>query len=297
MPDAAPAALLDPEFMHRLEQLEIVSRKIHASRQKGERRSKRKGESAEFADYRNYVVGDDLRHVDWNIYARLEKLFLKLCLEEEELNVSILLDVSASMDSGEPSKALYARRVAAAVCYIGLCNYDRVNLVAYSDRVIGRLPGMRSRRMLGHVLDFLEDVAIEGTSDFAAAAKQFAVNHTSKGVALVVSDFQDKGGFEDGLRYLLGRQMDIYVLQVLSPEEVNPELAGDLRLVDCEDDDVAEITVSKVLLDKYKANLRGYCESLRTYCTARGISYMFTTTTQPFETLVLNYLRQRGLVR
>jgi hypothetical protein len=116
-------------------------------------------------------------------------------------------------------------------------------------------------------------------------------------VALVVSDFLDKGGFEDGLRYLLGRQMDIYVLQVLSPEEINPELAGDLRLVDCEDEDVAEITVSKVLLDKYKANLRGYCESLRTYCAARGISYMFTTTTQPFETLVLNYLRQRGMVR
>src|SRR5437016_2370772 len=123
MPDpASPSALLDPEFMHRLEQLEVVSRKIHASRQKGERRSKRKGESAEFADYRNYVVGDDLRHIDWNIYARLEKLFLKLCLEEEELNVSILLDVSASMDFGAghtdaavgraPSKALYAKRVA-----------------------------------------------------------------------------------------------------------------------------------------------------------------------------------------
>src|SRR5260221_13738985 len=126
MPDAAApaAALLDPEFMHRLEQLEIVSRKIHASRQRGERRSKRKGESAEFADYRNYVVGDDLRHVDWNIYARLEKLFLKLCLEEEELNVSILIDVSASMDSGEPSKALYAKRVAAAGGYTGVGNHD-----------------------------------------------------------------------------------------------------------------------------------------------------------------------------
>ena len=106
--------LLDPDFMSRLEQLEIVSRKIHASRQKGERKSRRKGESAEFADYRNYVVGDDLRHIDWNIYARLDRLFLKLFLEEEDLNVSVLLDVSLSMDTGDPSKALYTKRVAAA---------------------------------------------------------------------------------------------------------------------------------------------------------------------------------------
>ncbi|HUN82605.1 MAG TPA: DUF58 domain-containing protein [Phycisphaerae bacterium] len=295
--DRPSTRLLNTDFMHRLEQLEIISRKIHASRQKGERRSKRKGESAEFADYRNYVVGDDIRHIDWNIYARLEKLFLKLFLEEEELNVSILVDVSGSMEWGDPTKALYAKRVAAAVAYIGLCNYDRVNLVAYSDRVVGQIRGARSRRMLGQVIDFLEKSEVEGTSHFGAAAKQFATSHTSKGVALIVSDFLDKEGFEEGLRYLLGRQMDIYVLQVLSPEEMEPALAGDLRLVDCEDEDVAEITVSKVLLDKYKANLRGYCESLRSYCVARGIAYMFTSTTQPFETLVLNYLRQRGLVR
>ncbi len=291
------STLLDSDFMTRLEQLEIVSRKIHASSQRGERRSRRKGESAEFADYRNYVVGDDLRHIDWNIYARLDRLFLKLFLEEEDLNVSLLIDVSKSMESGEPSKALYAKRVAAAMAYIGLCNFDRVTLCAYSDRIIGYRQGLRSRRMMSKVVEFLEEIPIEGKSHFAVAAKQFAQRQRQKGVVLVLSDFLDKGGFEDGFRYLLGRKMDVYALQILSPQEVEPDLTGDLRLVDAEDDDVAEITVSKLLLDKYKANLQAYCESIREYCSQRGVSYYLAITKHPFETLVLNYLRQRGLVR
>lgn len=296
-PSRTDGDLLDPDFMARLEQLEIISRKIHASRQKGERQSKRRGESAEFADYRNYVVGDDIRHIDWNIYARLEKLFLKLFLEEEELNVTVLLDVSKSMAYGEPTKLRYAKRVAAAMAYLGLCNYDRVNLYAYNDRVVRRLDGLRSRRMMPRVIKFLEDLPSEGRSHFTLAAKQFALRHTQKGVALVLSDFLDKGGFEGGLRYLLGRQIDIYALQILSREEMEPDLAGDLRLVDCEDDDVAEITVTRMLLNKYQANLRAYCESLRDYCNRRAIAYVMTPTSHPFETLVLNYLRQRGLVR
>jgi uncharacterized protein (DUF58 family) len=294
---SSAGGLLDPDFMSRLERLEILSRKIHAARTKGERISKRKGESAEFADYRNYVIGDDLRHIDWNIYARLERLFLKLFLEEEELNVTILVDVSKSMDAGEPQKALYAKRVAAAVGYIGLCNYNRLNLYAYADKIVGFLTALRSRRLMPRVVQFLEEVPIQGKSHFGAAAKQFAMRHTQKGVALVVSDFLDKGGFEEGLRYLLGRNLDTYVVQVLSPAELEPELVGDLKLVDCEDGDVAEITVSRPLLDRYKANLQAFCESLRDYCNQRGISYVMAPTSHPFEALILSYLRQRGLVR
>jgi len=283
--------------MTRLEQLEIISRKIHASRLKGERKSRRRGESAEFADYRNYVVGDDLRHIDWNIYARLDKLFLKLFHEEEDLNVSILLDVSKSMDAGEPSKALYAKRLAAAVAYIGLCNYNRVNLAAFADAVVAFNAGFRGRRMMPHVLRFLEDCDAAGGSSFTAAAKQFAMRQNQKGVVLILSDFLDKNGFEGGFRYLLGRNLDIYVIQILSPEEADPSLTGDLRLVDVEDGETAEITVSKPLLDRYKSNLQAYCAALRAYCTRRGITYHFALTNQPFETLILQHLRQRGLVR
>jgi uncharacterized protein (DUF58 family) len=289
--------LLSPDFMARLEQLEITSRKIHASRMKGERKSKRKGESAEFADYRNYVIGDDLRHIDWNIYARLDKLFLKLFLEEEELNVSVLLDISGSMDSGEPDKALYAKRVAAAMGYIGLSNYNRVNLYAYHESIAARLVGLRGRRNVAQMVKFLDDLPVGGKSHLAAAAKAFAMRHTSKGVCMVISDLLDKAGFDAAMRYLLGRQLDVYVLQILSPQETNPELTGDLKLVDCEDDDVAEVTISRSLLDRYKANLQAYCESVREYCNGRGIAYLLSVTNSPFETLILNYLRLRGLLR
>ena len=296
-PKQGNGPLLDPDFIARLERLEINSRKIHASRQKGERRSKRRGESAEFADYRNYVIGDDLRHVDWNAYARLDRLFLKLFFEEEELNVSVLLDVSGSMDTGEPQKALFAKRLAAAVGYIGLCHQDRVSIYAYQDRIIERLPGLRSRRTAARLMRFIEALPVGGASHFSAAARQFAVGHTQKGVCLVISDFLDKGGYEEGLRYLLGRRMDVYAIQVLSPQELDPPLAGDLKLVDCEDDDVAEVTISRPLLDKYKAKLQAYCGALRDFCTRRGVGYVLATSDQPVDALVLDVLRRRGMLR
>src|SRR5215216_2220329 len=121
--------LLTSEFMARLDQLDVMSRKLLAGKMKGERRSKRRGQSVEFADYRNYVIGDDLRFIDWNIYGRLDRLFLKLFLEEEDLSLYILVDTSKSMDYGDPHKAMYIKRVAAALGYIGLVNYNRVNVV------------------------------------------------------------------------------------------------------------------------------------------------------------------------
>lgn len=283
--------------MTKLEQLEILSRKIFAGRMKGERRSKKKGESVEFADYRNYVVGDDLRFLDWNIYARLERLLLKLFMEEEDLNVTVLFDVSKSMDWGTPHKGLYVKRVAAALAYIGLVNYDRVSLYGYSNDLVHEMRAVRGRRLVGQVIQFLEDLSYAGPSNMTKVCKRFAVRHTGKGVVIVLSDFLDKGGYADGFRYLLSRDLDLYAIQVLSPEEIDPTLVGDLKLRDIEDDDVAEITISAPLLKKYKANLQAYCTELKDHCTRRGISYLFTNTRVPFDTLVLAYLRQRGLLR
>lgn len=290
--------LLDPDFMRRLERLEIISRKIFVGVMRGERRSKRRGESVEFADYRNYVPGDDLRFLDWNVYARLDRFFLKLFLEEEDLHVGVLLDVSKSMDWGKPNKARYARQLAAAVAYIGLVNYDRVSVYTYADGLVGEMAGVRGRRMMPQVIEFLNRAPSEGVSDFSTACKQYAIRHPQKGVLLVVSDFFEKGGYEQGLRYLLGRNLDLYVIQILSPEEIDPqELAGDLRLTDVEDDDVAEVTVGRALLNRYKRNLQAYCESLKEFCTRRGINYLFTGTDVPFDQLMLTYLRRRGLLR
>lgn len=289
--------LLSAEFMSKLDQLELLSRKIFIGRMKGERRSKRKGESVEFADYRNYVVGDDLRFLDWNIYARLERLLIKLFMEEEDLNVTVLFDVSKSMDWGDPHKGLYVKRVAAAIGYIGLVNYDRVSLYGYSDALVHEMRAIRGRRFTSQMIRFLKDLPTEGVSNFSAAAKRFALRHRGKGVVIVLSDFMDKGGYAEGFRYLLGQHLDLYTIQVLSPEEIDPTIVGDLKLVDVEDEDIAEVTISKPLLDRYRANLQAYCRELKDYCTQRGITYLFTSTKVPFDTLVLAYLRQRGLVR
>lgn len=289
--------LLSPEFLSKLDQLELVSRKIFVGRMKGERRSKRKGESVEFADYRNYVVGDDLRFLDWNIYARLERLLIKLFMEEEDLNVTILFDMSRSMDWGNPNKGLYTKRVAAALAYIGLVNYDRVSLYGYNDTIVHEMRGVRGRRLASQMIRFLDGIELTGGSDFAACARRFALRHKGKGVVIVVSDFMDKGGYENGMRYLIGRGLDLYAIQLLSPEEIDPQLVGDLKLVDVEDEDTAEVTISKPLLSKYKQMLTAYCTGLKDYCTQRGITYLFTNTRVPFDALVLSYLRQRGLLR
>jgi uncharacterized protein (DUF58 family) len=289
--------LLDPDFLARLEQLELVSRKIFLGRMKGERRSKKKGQSVEFADYRNYVIGDDLRFLDWNLFARLDRLFIRLFMEEEDLHFYVLIDNSLSMDFGDPSKLLYAKKLAAALSFIGLVNMDRVVIEAFNNNLTQSLPAVRGKRSLWRVLDFLQKLAPAGPSDLKQSLRTFSIKSSGKGIVVLLSDFMDKGGYEEGLRYLVARQMDVYVIQILSQEEIDPEISGDLKLVDVEDDDEAEITVSAPLLKRYKQNLAAYRASLHEWCTRRGAAYMFTSNKVPFEKLVLSYLRQRGLVR
>jgi uncharacterized protein (DUF58 family) len=298
---AAPAKpknelLLDPTFMARLDQLDVMSRKMLAGKMKGERRSKRRGQSVEFADYRNYTIGDDLRFIDWNIYARLDKLFLKLFLEEEDLSLYILLDVSKSCDFGEPSKARYMKQVAAALGYIGLVNYNRVSVVAMADGVVAETGAIRGRRRVAQMLDFISKLQPTGASHMAEACKRFALAHRHKGVCVVLSDFFDKGGYENGLRYVAGGKYDLFAVQCLAPQEIEPDLQGDLKLRDMEDDDMAEVSITQPLIKQYKANLNAYCLGLKDYVTRRGGTYLFTSTAVPFDTLVLNYLRERGLL-
>src|SRR5271165_2962408 len=290
MPESSTPPLLDPQFLVRLEQLELVSRKIFLGRMKGERRSKRKGQSVEFADYRNYVIGDDLRFLDWNLYARLDKLFLRLFMEEEDLHFYILLDNSLSMDFGSPTKLHYAKQVAAALGFVGLVNLDRVVIEAFNDRLTQSMPAIRGRRSLWRLMDFLQKIEPAGPSDLRRALRSFSLKCSGKGIVVLLSDFMDKGGYEEALRYLVARQLDIYVIQILSKEEIEPEIVGDLRLVDVEDEDVAEITVSGPLLKRYKQNLAAYQTGLHDFCTRRGASYLFTSNQIPFDRLVLTYL-------
>ncbi len=289
--------LLDPKFMARLDAIDMLSRKILLGKLQGERRSKRRGQSVEFADHRPYVVGDDLRFVDWNVYGRLNQLFLKLFLEEQDLTVHILADVSASMGVGEPSKDLFARRLTAALGYIGLVNNNRVTISLFADGVRMQLANMRGRNYLPQMAELILTTECDGFSDFEKACRDVAAGRIGSGITIVISDFLFKQGYEAGLRRLLGARYDLYVVQVMSPQEISPELAGDLKLLDIEDADMAEITVSSALIKYYKRNLAAYCSELHDFCTHRGAVYVRANSADSVEAMVLNYLRRIQLLR
>lgn len=293
-----PVELLSPALLARLERVELATRRIFRGRMKGERRSNRQGESVEFADFRNYVPGDDLRHIDWNLYARLDKLFLKLFLEEEDLHFFALIDSSLSMGFGEPTKLHVAKQLAAALGYIGLTRSDRVrveSLQAATGR--GSPPALRGKKDLWRMLAGLGELEPDGTVDLLAGVKGFALRNPGKGILVLISDLMDKSGYQSALRFLVAQQYDVYVLQVLALEELQPELQGDLRLIDCEDGDAAEITVTSALLDQYQQTVTAFTGGVREFCTRRGMNYLLVNNQQPVDQVVLGYLRARGLVR
>ena len=289
--------LLDPVFMSRLDTLDVMSRKILQGKLQGERRSKRRGQSVEFADHRPYVAGDDLRFVDWNVYGRLEQLFLKLFLEEQDLTVHIVADASASMSFGEPSKELFIKKLTAALGYVSLVNNNRVTISFIADGVTVQLANMRGRNYLNNMAECLLTTDCDGPSNFDSACRQLAAGRIGSGVMVVLSDFLFKEGYDSGLRRLIGRQYDLYAIQVLCPQELSPNLNGELKLIDIEDADAAEITVSSALSKYYKRNLTAYCNELKNYCTSRGAVYVLANSADSVESLVLNYLRRIRLLR
>lgn len=311
--------LLEPSLMARLGQLDVSSRKIFAGKLKGERRSKKRGQSVEFADHRPYVVGDDLRHIDWNIYGRLDRLFLKLFLEEEDLSLHVVVDCSTSMDAGEPNKFFFCQRLAASLAYIGLVNLNRVAISAIGERIetvaveagtsmngdtpevssglVSSLRDLRGRRRLDDISRYLCGLEPIGGTRFTDACKRIALTRRGKGVMIVLSDFMVKEGYETGLRLLRGHGYDLFAIQVLSPQEMEPNIGGDLRLKDMEDGDTAEVTITAPLLKKYKATLNAYCNRLHEFCAQRDIVHMTVKSDTPIDTLVLDYLRRRGLLK
>ena len=293
---AAPP-LLSPELLAQLEKLELVTRRIFRGRMKGERRSKRKGQSVEFADFRNYVPGDDLRFIDWNTYARLDRLFLKMFLEEEDLHFYALIDASQSMDFGEPTKLYYAKQLAAALGFIGLVRADRVRIESIGQPLRSPGPIFRGRKSLWRMLAHLEAIEPGQNMPLADGVKNFCLRNPGKGVLVLISDLMDKQGYESALRYLVSREMDVYVIQILSQEEIDPDVKGDLKLVDCEDADVAEVTISAPLIARYKQTLNAFVEGAKTFCTRRGMNYLLARNDVPVDQLVSSYLRKRGLVR
>jgi uncharacterized protein (DUF58 family) len=282
-----------PEFLAQLERLSLLSRRAFRGSVKGERRSPRRGHSVEFADYRAYGHGDDLRYVDWNIYGRLGRLHVKLFVDEEDLCLHLLVDASASMRFGTPSKLEYAVRTAAALGFVGLVNHERVGVGILRARVSEGWPPARGRNQVVTLLDFLGDVDSAGPTRLNEALADYAARAREPGVAVLISDFLDPRGFEAGVRALLERRYDVHLIHVLDRSEMNPELAGDLRLEDAETGEMRDITVDADTLRGYHERLAEFLERVEGFCRSREVGYHRVVTDTPVEEFVVAQLRGR----
>jgi uncharacterized protein (DUF58 family) len=289
--------LLPPELLRRLEQFQLLAQRRAKSSARGERRSKARGQSVEFADYRNYVAGDDLRYLDWNLYGRLDRLFLKLYEEERELPVTIFLDASESMTFGTPRKFDFARQVAAATGYVALCGFDRVSVIAFPNSPAdapcrGALRSVRGRKSALTFFQNLSQLSVGGAADLNEALRRGALEARPAGVAVILSDFLDPSGYEPGLTALIGRGFQINAVQILAPDELAPATFGDLRLIDAETGAQQEVTFGRYRLKAYQQTVHNYCQRLREYCQSRGISFFSARSDTALEQLLLKQLRE-----
>ena len=316
-------SLLTPELLRRLEQFQLLAARRAKSSAKGERRSRARGQSVEFADHRSYVPGDDFRYLDWNLFGRLDKLFLKLYEEERELPVRIFLDASESMTFGEPRKFDFARQVAAAIGYVALCGFDRVSVIPFPSAAIrdggkgetsniqhstsnaeqsaignrqsaieGALRSVRSKKSSMQFFQNLNALTAGGAVDFNEALRRGALEARHTGLAIVLSDFLDPAGYESGLTALVGRGFQVNVVQILAPEELAPATFGDLRLVDSESGGLQEVTFGRYRMKAYQQTVQNFIQCLREFTTTRGINFFMAPSNMDLQDLLLKQLRK-----
>lgn len=302
--------LFDGTFLSKVEQLHLIARRLFGAGGRGERRSRRPGASLEFADYRDYASGDDLRTIDWRVYGRLDRLFVKLFEEEEDLHIHLLIDASSSMRwnpadpgrsggaGGAHPKFDQARRVAAALAYISLAHLDRVNVYYFSDRLLSDAGMRRGRNQFPVVLRFLRRApAPESPTDLASALGEFTARVRRPGLAVLLGDLLDPGGFERGLDLLHYHHFETQVIQILLPEELDPDLSGDVRLLDCETGERLDLLADPATLRAYRRTARAHLARLAGFCRTRQIGHVRADATLPFEELVLRALREGRVLR
>ena len=290
-------ALFDSDFLKKLEYLSLMSRRVFRGRLLAQRRTRQMGGGIEFADHREYALGDDLRYLDWNVFARLGDQLIKRFEEEEDLHVYFLLDCSKSMEFGEPSKFDFARQITAALAYIALADLDRISVVAVAGGIEQTFPLTRGKRCILSLLRFLENLETTGTTtDLQAAVKAIVHRNRRTGLAVVVSDLYDRAGFQRGVNLLRHRGYELHLIHVFDPEEANPKVLGDVELVDSEDGETRTVTVTEKALRRYQAVWREFQDEIVKYCLAYGLSCTKASTEIPYDELVVRMMRETGAV-
>lgn len=288
--------IFDREFLSNLQRLAIVAKRPFKGLLKGEQRSPSRGTSIEFADYREYVPGDDFRYIDWVLYGRLDRLYLRLFEEEEDLFLYILLDESLSMSFGQPSKFETGQRLAAALAYIALSGLNRVQVCTFSHRLTHRFGPKRGRSSIYPLFDFLAGRDPMGPSSIGRSLREFGVTTRRKGVLILLSDFLFQEGYKDALAPIVGRGFDIGCLQVMDTAEVDPGMEGDLLLLDSETGEQREVTMSPAAVRRYRERVSAHNADLRDWCFRHRANYTLVTTDMDFRDVVMRYLRLQGFL-
>lgn len=296
-PAPRSSVLFDDDFQRRLETLALVSRRVFAGRLSAERRSKKKGSGVEFADHRDYVPGDDFRFVDWNVYQRFGKLLVRLYEEEEDLSIYLIVDCSSSMGFGDGSKFDQARRLCAALAYVGLSNLDRVTVVGVGAEVLERLPTTRGKKRIFSVLRFLAGLRSQGDTDLGSAMRTFVAQHKRRGLAILIGDFYDPAGFSNGINVLRYNKFETRVLQLVDAREAKPAVRGDIRVRDCETGQDLEVTVDDAFLDRFHHLHQTYNSDLERFCGRQQIPYFAADVSVPFDESMLRVFRKGGFLR
>jgi uncharacterized protein (DUF58 family) len=292
--------LFDETTLRKLNQLSLIASRVRAGAMKGERRSSRRGSSVEFADYRDYTPGDDLRRLDWNIYARLDRPFIKLLEEEEDLAVHILLDGSKSMDWGaeDQNKFNYAKRLAAGLGAIALSTGDAVTVgFLQGIQVAAEFGPKRGGASLGRLFRFLEELQPEGDTDLNQSISRYSIGSRRPGLVILISDLFSPNGYESGLRNLLGRGHEGIILHILAPDELDPPLNGDIQLIDIETDQTQDISLDGGLRDLYHKRVRAWTQEIQTSARKLGVRYLNAVTDRDWDALILLEMRKARVVK
>lgn len=296
LPAELDPTVFDEAFLRQLERLLLLVRAPVRGGLKGGRRSVKRGQSVEFADYRDYTLGDDLRQLDWNVYARLERLFVKLFIEEEDLTVTLLVDASASMAGGHPDKLRFAKRAAAALGYIGLASEDKVAVSALGGRAARRQVVLRGSGRVFRLLTSLSDIGVaEGPTDLVVAARHAAAQLRGRGLIVLLSDLLDPGA-QTVIRDLAATGSELVILHILGRDEVDPPIEGDLRLVDAESGERVDVTLDLATVDAYLARLAAWQADLAALAARRAAAYVPLTTDVPLTDVIFAELRRRRVV-
>jgi uncharacterized protein (DUF58 family) len=287
--------MFDAAFLRKLEHLRLVSTRAFAGRDRADRLSDKRGRGIEFADHRQYAPGDDIRHIDWKAYKRLNRLLLRLFDEEQDLPVYLFLDASRSMAAD--GKFDQARRLAAALCYLGLVHFDRVTILPFRGGLSREIAPGRGRGRIVQVFEALERIEADGGTDLGQSIRQFAARSFRRGLAIVLSDFLDPSGVEPGLKLLSSLGHDVLVVQVFAAEEREIAVRGEVRFVDAESGEYLDLDVTPGLARAYHDAWVGHTEAIASFCRRFRLPYVRASAEAPFEDIVLRTFREGGFVQ